>query len=128
LSTIGEICRLLRKIDRTGPYFIERMKTLLDLPIVGDVRGSHMMVCVECMADRKTKAAMLAEWDVGYRIIRQSMPRGLLVRPMSDLVILSPPLAISKTEIDQAVVILGATIRAVTDELIREGVWRDPNG
>ena len=67
---------------RTGPYFIERLKTLLDLPIVGDVRGSHMMVCVECVADKKTKQPMPAEWDVAYRIINHAMPRGLLVRPL----------------------------------------------
>ena len=34
----------------------------------------------------------------------------------------------SKAEIDQTVEILGASIRAVTDELVREGRWRDPNG
>jgi len=115
---------ILDHVRRTGPYFVERLKTLLDLPIVGDVRGSHMMVCVECVADKKTKQPMPADWEVGYRIIRHAMPRGLLVRPLSHMIILSPPLTVNKTEIDQIVDILGTSIRAVTDELMREGLWR----
>ena len=116
---------ILDHVRRTGPYFMERLKTLLDLPIVGDVRGSHMMVCVETVADKKTKQAMPAEWDVAYRIIRHAMPRGLMVRPLSHQVILSPPLTIGKAEIDQIVEILGASIRAVADDLMREGLWRE---
>ena len=115
---------ILDHVRRTGPYFMERLKTLLDLPIVGDVRGSHMMVCVECVADKKTKQPMPAEWDVGYRIINHAMPRGLLVRPLSHMIVLSPPLTVSKADIDQIVEILSASIRAVADELMREGLWR----
>src|SRR5215468_9817025 len=115
---------ILDHVRRTGPYFIERLKTLLDLPIVGDVRGSHMMVCVETVADKATKQPMPGDWDVAYRIIRHAMPRGLLVRPLSHMIVLSPPLTVTKTEIDQMVDILRASIRAVADELMREGLWR----
>ncbi|HXU57936.1 MAG TPA: aminotransferase class III-fold pyridoxal phosphate-dependent enzyme, partial [Verrucomicrobiae bacterium] len=115
---------ILDHVRRTGPYFMERLKTLLDLPIVGDVRGSHMMVCVECVADKKTKQPMPAEWDVAYRIINHAMPRGLLVRPLSHMIVLSPPLTVTKADIDQIVEILSASIRAVADELMREGLWR----
>ena len=38
--------------------------------------------------------------------------------------VLSPPLTITKAQIDETVEILRAGIRAVTDELIREGLWR----
>jgi len=115
---------ILGHVRSTGPYFLERLKTLLDLPIVGDVRGSHMMVCVECVADKATKQPMPGDWDVAYRIIRHAMPRGLLVRPLSHMIVLSPPLTVNKTEIDQMVDILRASIRAVADELMREGLWR----
>src|SRR5215475_7645361 len=115
---------ILGHVRSTGPYFMERLKTLLDLPIVGDVRGSHMMACVECVADKATKQPMPGDWDVAYRIIRHAMPRGLLVRALSHMIVLSPPLTVNKTEIDQMVDILRASIRAVADELMREGLWR----
>ena len=125
LTEIIEREHILEHVRRTGPYFMERLETLLDLPIVGDVRGSHMMVCIETVADKKAKQPMPPEWDVDYRIIRHAMPRGLMVRPLGHQVILSPPLIIGKAEIDQIAEILRASIRAVADELMREGLWRE---
>jgi adenosylmethionine-8-amino-7-oxononanoate aminotransferase len=117
---------ILDHVRETGPYFVKKLQTLLDLPVVGDVRGSHMMVCVECVLDKKTKAPMPADWDVAYRIIRHTMPRGLLVRPLGHYAVLSPPLTITKAQIDETVAILRAGIEAMTDELIREGLWKAP--
>ncbi len=118
--------RILEHVREIGPYFVRKLQTLLDLPVVGDVRGSHMMVCVECVLDKKTKAPMPADWDVAYRIIRHTMPRGLLVRPLAHYAVLSPPLTITKAQIDETVEILRAGIEAMTDELIREGLWKAP--
>ena len=49
--------------------------------------------------------------------------RGLIVRPMAHLVILSPPLIISRGQIDEMADILHASILAVADELRQEGLW-----
>ncbi|MGH6934059.1 MAG: aminotransferase class III-fold pyridoxal phosphate-dependent enzyme, partial [Dongiaceae bacterium] len=108
----------------TGSYFQDRFKTLADLPIVGDIRGSHFMVCVECVIDRKTKATPLYDWEIAMRIMRNTMPHGLLVRPMGHLVVLSPPLIVTRAQIDQAVAALRKGIQATMDELSREGLWR----
>ena len=69
---------------------------------------------------------MPAAWDVAYRIIRHTMPRGLLVRPLAHYAVLSPPLTITKAQIDETVEILRAGIKAMTDELMREGLWSPP--
>jgi len=116
-----DICGHVREV---GPYFVERLKTLGDLPLVGDVRGSHFMVCVECVVDRKTKEVPPAAWEVGMRIMRNTMPHGLLVRPMAHLVVVSPPLILTRKQIDEAVEALRAGIKDTMDELTREGLWR----
>ncbi len=116
-----DLCGHVRAL---GPYFQERLRGLLDLPIVGDVRGSHLMACIECVADKQTKAPMPKEWDVGQRIIEQTMPRGLLVRPMGHLIVMSPPLIITKAQVDEMVDILRAGIAATAEELRRDGLWR----
>ena len=54
------------------------------------------------------------------------MPRGLLVRPLGHYAVLSPPLTITKAQIDETVEILRAGIEAMTDELIRERLWKAP--
>ena len=67
------LCGHVREL---GPYFQQQLETLKDLPLVGDVRGSHLMVCVECVTDKKAKTAPPAEWEVGMRIWRHAMPAG----------------------------------------------------
>jgi adenosylmethionine-8-amino-7-oxononanoate aminotransferase len=116
-----DICGHVRK---DGPYFQERFKSLADLPLVGDIRGSHFMVCVECVLDRKAKTVPPAEWEIGMRIMRNTIPHGLLVRPMAHLVVLSPPLTVTRAQIDQSVAALRKGIEATMDELTREGLWR----
>ena len=116
-----DICGHVRK---DGTYYQERFKTLSDLPIVGDIRGSHFMICVECVLDRKTKEVPPYDWEIGMRIMRNTMPHGLLVRPMGHLVVLSPPLTITRAQIDQAVDSLRKGIQATMDELKREGLWQ----
>ncbi|MDR9452056.1 MAG: aminotransferase class III-fold pyridoxal phosphate-dependent enzyme, partial [Acidimicrobiia bacterium] len=38
---------ILEHVRDIGPYFMEQLETLRELPMVGDVRGSHLMVCIE---------------------------------------------------------------------------------
>jgi adenosylmethionine-8-amino-7-oxononanoate aminotransferase len=116
-----DLCGHVREV---GPYFIEQFRTLLDLPVVGDVRGSHLMVCVECVIDKATKEPMPYEWEIGERIGRNTMRHGLISRPMGHLVVLSPPLTISRAQIDTAVAAMRAGILDTIDELAREGLLK----
>jgi adenosylmethionine-8-amino-7-oxononanoate aminotransferase len=88
------------------------------------VRGSHLMACVEYVLDKKTKEPIPADWDIGQRIINETMPRGLLARPMGHLTVMSPPLIITRAQIDEMVEILREATLAVMDQLTREGLWR----
>ena len=115
--------KLCDHVKQIGPHFQKRFAELADMPVVGDVRGMGLMLCVEYVKDRKTKEPMPAEWDFGNRIIKQAMPRGLLVRPMGHLVVLSPPLTITAAQIDEAAAILRQATNAVMDDLVKEGLW-----
>lgn len=108
-------------VQQVGPYFHQQLETLTDLDMVGDVRGSHFMVCIECTADKKTKAVPPAEWDVARRIFEKCMPRGLLIRPMGHLIVFSPTLVITRAQIDEAVTTLRACMSEVQDDLRRDG-------
>ena len=95
-----DICGRVRS---TGPWFEERLKTLGDLPIVGDVRGSHLMLCVESVRDRESKEPFGDDIEIGKRIARRAQSRGLIVRPIGNLNVLSPALTLSREEIDRIV-------------------------
>jgi len=116
-----DICGHVRAV---GPYFHERLRSLADLPLVGDVRGSHFMVCVEAVRDRDTKEPCPDHWDVAKRVFERCMPMGLMIRPLGNMVVMSPPLILTREQIDEAVAILRAGIEAVQDDLVREGLWR----
>ena len=115
-----DICGHIRKV---GPYLEERLATLSDLQIVGDVRGSHFMMCVENVADKETKELFPGEVAIGNRIAEACEKRGVLVRPIAHLNVLSPPLILSKAEIDHMVAVLREGIEQVQDDLVREGLW-----
>jgi len=113
------ICEHVRDV---GPYFEERLKTLLAMPIVGDVRGSHFMLCFEAVQDKKTKALFADEVAVGKRIARHAQQRGLIIRPIGNLCVLSPSLILTKIEIDQIVDILRDSVSATMADLNHDGI------
>jgi len=115
---------VLGHVRKWGPYFRDRMDDLLELDLVGDVRGSHFMVCVECVSDRKEKTPCPGEWQVATRIFERCREAGLMVRPMGHLVVLSPPVVVTKSDIDEIVERLRVGIEKVQDELVTEGLWR----
>ncbi|MDZ4735762.1 MAG: aminotransferase [Rhodospirillaceae bacterium] len=115
-----DICGHVREV---GPYFEERLKTLYELPIVGDVRGKCFMNCVEYVGNRETKALLPEEANIGARIARLAQERGALVRPIGHMNVLSPPLILSKSQIDDLVEILRASAIEAMNELKREGIW-----
>ncbi|MCY4333905.1 MAG: aminotransferase [Litoreibacter sp.] len=105
-----------------GVYFQGRLRELSDLPFVGSVRGKGLIACVENVADKATKALLPDEVDVGKRVSNAAEKRGLMVRPIGHLNVMSPPLVISEAQVDFVVETLGAAISEVADELTRDGV------
>ena len=97
---------------------------LRDLPIVGDVRGKCFMMCVENLADKETKELFPAEVKIGNRIADHCQKRGVIVRPVGHLNVLSPPLVMTETQIDTMVDVLRESILATMEDLEKEGLWK----
>ena len=106
-----------------GPYFQARLKALEELPLVGEVRGAGLMACIECVADRESKNALPLDKAVGKRIDAHCQELGLLVRPIINMCVMSPPLTITREQIDAMVAILREGISRTMEELRHEGVW-----
>ena len=79
------------------------MRELLDLAVVGDVRGTGLMACVECTLDEDGRELSTWEQDIGRRVDAHCQANGLLVRPIANISVMSPPLIISKPQIDELV-------------------------
>lgn len=112
---------LLANAAKVGAYFNTRLKALENLPLVGNVRGQGLMLCVENVANKTTKALLPDEVNESKRISDVAEALGPLVRPIGHLNVMSPPLIITEAEVDFVVDTLETAIRRVSDDLVREG-------
>ena len=108
------LCEHVRDI---GPYFIAQLKTLEQYEIVGEVRGSHLMACVECNISGNRTAAEEKDMNAAQIVDQFCDQAGLIVRPYEALLILSPPLIIDRADIDKMVSILASSIEKATHVL-----------
>ncbi len=97
---------ILGNVNRLSPYFRKGLETLLDLPIVGEVRGEGFFFGIELVKDKDTKASF--DDDEAESLLRgylsgALMDAGLICRAddRGDPVVqLAPPLICTEVEID----------------------------
>lgn len=109
-----------------GGYLQQRMQeTFAQNPLVGEVRGVGMMAAIEFVANRDTKECFDKTLKVGARISNACLEEGMIARamPHGDILGFSPPLCITKEDVDTVVGKAKTAIDRVSDELIREKVW-----
>ena len=105
-----------------GVRFAEALKSLEELPIVGEVRGSHFMQGIEFVSNKTSKTAFDDDANIGGMIAQSAQERGLIVRPLGSMAILSPPLILGNDEIDFVVSVLRDSIIATVEDLKSEGM------
>ncbi|MBI4457137.1 MAG: aspartate aminotransferase family protein [Acidobacteria bacterium] len=90
-----------------GSYLRQQLLELQDkYPLIGDVRGMGLMWALELVKDRKTKEPAPEETS---RVMEQAKNRGLIVGKgglYGNVLRISPPLTISKADVDAAVRLL----------------------
>lgn len=107
LATIEVIEKegLMRNAAEQGAYIQERLRRLQKrCPLIGDVRGRGLMIGVELVRNRQTRERGEAERD---EIIQEAFQRGLLLLPCGrNTLRISPPLSITRHEVDQGLAVL----------------------
>ncbi|WP_397448621.1 aspartate aminotransferase family protein [Pseudomonas sp. NA-150] len=94
---------ILEKVRaQTGPYLQQRLSELSDHPLVGEVRGVGMLGAIELVKDKQTRERF-KDKGVGMICRGHCFNNGLIMRAVGDTMIISPPLVISKEEIDELV-------------------------
>ncbi len=105
--------RIVEHVAETQDEFRATLEELLDLPIVGDVRGTGFFYAVELVKDKDTRAGFTSEeCETLLRdfLSPRLFERGLICRAddRGDPVVqISPPLVAGREEFDQIVSILG---------------------
>jgi adenosylmethionine-8-amino-7-oxononanoate aminotransferase len=112
---------LCGNVLKYGEYFETQLKALEELPIVGNVRGKCYMIGLELVKDKETKEGFDDDLMVARRVYAHCKQRGLIIRPVGDILILSPPLTYDKAAIDETVRILTESFHATMEDLREEG-------
>ncbi|WP_432729196.1 aminotransferase class III-fold pyridoxal phosphate-dependent enzyme [Variovorax sp. W6] len=86
---------------RVGAHFQARVRPFVDrFSFVGDVRGMGLMLGIEMVADKATRATLPRGNPVAAKVAQAAYRRGLMVRISGPNLILSPPLVITREEVD----------------------------
>ncbi len=80
-------------------------------PYLRDVRGCGMMAAVDVRA--RDGAPLDPAQRTGYRVYREAVSRGALLRPIGDTLYLFPPLTTARAEIAEMAAIMGDSLDAV---------------
>ncbi len=107
--------KVLENLQAKIGHFTQRLESFKDLKHVGDVRQCGVMVGIELVSDKKKKEPFFVKTRMGHQVILAARKRGLIIRPLGDVVILMPPLAISIDELDRLCDITYESIRITTE-------------
>jgi len=91
-----------------------RLKKFAALKHVGDVRQKGMMVGIELVRDKEKKTPYHWNEKIGIKVCQEARGRNVLLRPLGNVIVLMPPLVISKQELETLLDVTYGAIKKVT--------------
>jgi adenosylmethionine-8-amino-7-oxononanoate aminotransferase len=97
-------------------YLQQRLSSeFLSFAHVSDVRQWGYMIGIELVQDKAPRKNYPPELRVGHKVILEARKRGVLIRPLGDIIVLMPPLTITEDELKVLLDITYNSIRLVTE-------------
>ena len=114
---------MLGHVAEVGPYMqAELRRRFTDHPLVGEVRGTGLIAAIELVENKATHQNFDAARKVGARTAKYMEGFGIIGRPLpGDGLAFSPPLIITKSEIDEVLDGVEKGLSAITQDLRAEG-------
>lgn len=106
--------KTLRKMQRKIEMLKKGLADIALLPHVGEARQMGFMVGIELVRDKKTGKPYPIEDRMGWKVCLKAREKGLILRPLGDIVVLMPPLSISLQEMKRLIRITYESIREAT--------------
>ncbi len=106
---------LLQQLSAKIAYLRQRFNELANLDHVGDCRQLGMIGGIELVKDKQSKEPYPWEERLGVRVCVEARRHGLFLRPLGNIIVVFPPLAITMAELAQLMDGIEAAIRTVTE-------------
>jgi adenosylmethionine-8-amino-7-oxononanoate aminotransferase len=116
---------LIERCADMGRVLHRRLAGLLDLPLVGDVRGRGLLAGIEFVADRETREPLPRSAGFAEAFTQAALDAGLVVWPNvghadgrnGDLVMLAPPFVVTEDQIDEIVALFTRALRKAAERV-----------
>lgn len=102
--------RVLENLQPKIKFIADRLNDFKQLPAVGDIRQAGFMTGIELVKDKRTKEPFPPEEKRGIKTCLAAREKGLIIRPLGDVVIFMPPLSTTVEELDEMLNIIFQSI------------------
>ncbi|WZZ60991.1 hypothetical protein YC2023_061098 [Brassica napus] len=99
-NTAGER-NIPEHVNRVSTGFQEGLKAFSTSPIIGEIRGTGLILATEFTENKSAHEPIPPEWGVGEYFAAECKKHGMIVRVAGDLIMMCPPLIISPEEINE---------------------------
>ncbi|MCB1153823.1 aminotransferase class III-fold pyridoxal phosphate-dependent enzyme, partial [bacterium] len=106
----GTLDALSGKIER----FTQGLAAVAELPHVAGIRQAGVMIGIELVADTATGEGYAPRRRIGHQVCMKARERDVIIRPLSDVIILNPPLSITPSQIDHLLETVHWSIEQIT--------------
>ena len=106
--------KLIQKIQKTSKILKERISEFYDLELVGDVRHKGMLMGIELVENREKKNPIRTKKSINKIVFDEGKKHRIFFRTLGNIIMLVPPLAISKKEINLLIDGTLDTIKGIT--------------
>ena len=106
--------KLIQKIQKTSKILKERISEFYELELVGDVRHKGMLMGIELVENREKKNPIRTKKSINKIVFDEGKKHRIFFRTLGNIIMLVPPLAISKKEINLLIDGTLDTIKGIT--------------
>jgi len=107
--------QLVARVEEKGAALAEMLQPLKDLPHVGQIRQKGLMVGIELVAEKAPRKPFDPKRRLGAEICRQLREHGIILRPLGDVVVIMPPLAMEVEQLQAICTALGQVIADLSE-------------
>jgi adenosylmethionine-8-amino-7-oxononanoate aminotransferase len=104
---------VLERIKRLEPQLRDGLSALAGLPVVGDVRVLGGVAAIELVTDKKARTAGGYLDSIGPRLTAAFIERGLLLRPLGNVLYFMPPYVITDAQVDWVLENIAAVLNQI---------------
>jgi adenosylmethionine-8-amino-7-oxononanoate aminotransferase len=93
----------------------KRLEEFRNLNAVGDIRQCGLIAGIELVKNKETKEPYSLDEKIGIRVCYEARQRGLIIRPLDNIIVVIPPLSIDIYQLNKMMDIIYESIKFVTD-------------